>query len=335
MLRQIVFLLVASVMITACSEQPPRFNHFDEGQQALSNINNLLSNQSSSDSVTSWPFSNEYLQARHLNYQGLKSIALDESQQAQLNYLIIAERYPERYFVWPEQRDVVSRAINKKDYSAQKLAKWLELVQTQLMQAEESSLKLNKIELKLLHSMVQNHLTNNDDEVVHSALSKLEQYLSQYTPRSKLGLVGLANGKDWYQSKLNYFGAKTQPPLTWLSNIQSQLKQIAIHNVAFHLPTSHSTPLVMQFFSQDENVAGLDWQLEYRDPLQSKRELSAGEQYFWLVMMETDLGIHYHTWSEQQARVNLIKRLGVTKQEADWLIEDIILYPATSFIFSS
>ncbi|WP_462165480.1 hypothetical protein [Pseudoalteromonas sp. GB43] len=45
MLRQIVLLVVASVMLIACSEQTSAFKTFSEGQQALQTINNLLSTQ--------------------------------------------------------------------------------------------------------------------------------------------------------------------------------------------------------------------------------------------------------------------------------------------------
>ncbi len=332
MLRQIVLLLVASVMLIACSEQTTKFNTVHEGQQELRNINNLLSNQNEHSKVTSWPFSESYLQARHLAYKGLQETELTDSQRAQLNYMIIAERYPERYFVWPIQRDVISNARLQSDFSEQGLAAWLELVETRLIAAEQSNLKLNKIELTLLHNMVTAHLNNNDNHV-QTALNKLNQYLTQYKPRTKLGLVGLANGKDWYQSKLNYFSGVTKPPLDWLSEIQQALKQP--HSADFLLPLtdSHTKPLVMSYFTQEHQHDGFDWQLEFIDPLQNKRELSEGEQYFWQVMMETDVGIHYHTWSEQQARVNLMKRLNVDQLQADWLIEDIVLYPAMSFIF--
>ena len=272
------------------------------------------------------------MQARHQAYQGLKTTTLDVSQQAQLNYLIIAERYPERYFVWPVQRDVISQARLVGDYSVNELANWLELVETQLIAAEQSNLKLNKIELTLLHNMVKSHLDNSDDSV-QAALNKLNQYLTQYKPRTKLGLVGLANGKDWYQSKLNYFSGETKPPLTWLSEIQASLKQSQNADFVLLVSDSHAKPLVMNYFVESHQHTGLDWQLDYLDPLKSKRKLTQDEQYFWQVMMETDLGIHYHTWSEQQARVSLMKRLGVNQQQADWLIEDIVLYPAMSFIF--
>nr|WP_193988653.1 hypothetical protein [Lelliottia steviae] len=334
MLRQIVLLLVASVMLVACSEQSTKFHTFQEGQQELRNINYLLLNTANSSKASVWPFSEHYLEARHLAYQGLKNTQLNESQQAQLNYLIIAERYPERYFVWPVQRDVMSQASSQGDYSAQSLASWLELVETQLITAEQSNLKLNKIELKFLHKMVKSHLGNND-ESVQTALNKLDQYLTQYQPRSKLGLVGLANGKDWYQSKLNYFSGETKAPLNWLSEIQMSLKQQVSTDFVLPVSDSHSTPLVMNYFSDNHQHNGLDWQLKFVEPRQSKRELTLAEQYFWQVMMETDLGIHYHTWSEQQARVNLMKRLGVEQVQAEWLIEDIVLYPGMSFIFVS
>jgi len=52
-----------------------------------------------------------------------------------------------------------------------------------------------------------------------------------------------------------------------------------------------------------------------------------------LTMMETDIGIHYHAWTIEQAKVNLSKRLKVSEQTAQYLVEDIILYPGQSFSF--
>ncbi len=335
MLKQVVLFVATSLMLIACSEQTKGFKTLSEGQQQLRNINNLILNQAEASKASVWPFSEEYLQARHLTYQGLKATQLSDSQQAQLNYLIIAQRYPERYFVWPVQRDVVKQARLQDDYSAQLLVNWLELVKSQLIAAEQSKLKLNKIELSLLHNMVKANLDHNNDDSVQAALHNLERYLADYKPRSKLGLVGLANGKDWYQSKLNYYSGVIKPPLNWLSDIQAPLTQSQEINFSFPELASHTQPLVMHYFNNSRQFAGLDWQLEFIDPLASKRKLSREELYFWLVMMETDLGIHYHTWSELQARVNLTKRLGINQQLADWLIEEIVLYPAMSFIFIS
>jgi uncharacterized protein (DUF885 family) len=50
-------------------------------------------------------------------------------------------------------------------------------------------------------------------------------------------------------------------------------------------------------------------------------------------MMESDIGIHYHAWTLPQAKVNLIKRLQMSPEEAQYLVEDIILYPGQSFSF--
>jgi len=333
MIRQIVLLLLVSVMLSACSEQSDRFSTYTVGQQQIGNINNLLSTQLDNGGKTYWPFSEAYLQARHLAYQGLANVELSDSQQAQLNYLIIAQRYPERFFVWPVQRDVISNAIKQDDYTPEALGKWIERVETKLIEAEQSNLRLNKLELKLLRSMVISHLDNNNENVV-MALTKLNQYLAQYKPRTKLGLVGLANGKDWYQSKLNYFANTTKPPLSWLSEIQHLLKEKPTVDLSLPVFSSHNKPLVLQYLEDGDLHAGLDWQLDFIDVKQSKRQLNQDEQYFWSVMMETDLGIHYHTWNEQQARVNLMKRLSVNQQQADWLIEDIVLYPAMSFIFA-
>ena len=67
---------------------------------------------------------------------------------------------------------------------------------------------------------------------------------------------------------------------------------------------------------------------------QSQVNLTMQDKAFWQTMMETDLGIHYQAWKRQQAKVNLQKRLQLTSQQADYLVDDIVFYPAFSFSYA-
>ncbi|XQF92064.1 hypothetical protein ACOBV9_10960 [Pseudoalteromonas espejiana] len=93
---------------------------------------------------------------------------------------------------------------------------------------------------------------------------------------------------------------------------------------------------VSEFLKSTPIVQGLDWQTNYKilPSMASNASLNLSDKNLMLALMETDVGIHYHAWTLPQAKVNLIKRLSVTEDDAQYLVEDIILYPAQSFSFA-
>jgi uncharacterized protein (DUF885 family) len=44
--------------------------------------------------------------------------------------------------------------------------------------------------------------------------------------------------------------------------------------------------------------------------------------------------VHYHAWTLSQARLNLLKRLNISEEEATLLVEDILFYPGQAFSFA-
>ena len=58
------------------------------------------------------------------------------------------------------------------------------------------------------------------------------------------------------------------------------------------------------------------------------------DELLYMAMMETDLGVHYHAWTLSQARLNLLKRLNISEEEATLLVEDILFYPGQAFSFA-
>ncbi|WP_404339455.1 hypothetical protein [Pseudoalteromonas mariniglutinosa] len=330
MIKQIASILLLTMLLSACSEQSEQQKTLAQGHAEIIALNKLLHVQAQDSTKLYWPFSEQYLAARHTIYQDLKDQQLTQQQMAQLNYLIIAERFPERFLPWPRQVNVISNAKQVTETGDEALNNWLQFVHHKLIEAEQSNLRLNRLEVNQLRGYL---LAFKQFDSL-PAVSVLDNYLQSYKPRPTLGLMALSNGKEWYQSKLNYFTAKTQSPLQWLAQLQSLMTEYS-GDVAIVIDEkrSHSSPFILDFLTASEGELGFDWQLNYLEPHQSKRQLTKAEQYFWLVMMETDLGIHYHSWTTQQAQFNLMKRLGLTEQKANWLIKDIVFYPAMSFLF--
>jgi len=63
-------------------------------------------------------------------------------------------------------------------------------------------------------------------------------------------------------------------------------------------------------------------------------QLSPEDKRLMLALMETDVGIHYHAWTLSQAKVNLVKRLAISQRDAQYLVEDSVLYPGHAFSFA-
>lgn len=157
-------------------------------------------NEQKVDEVKYLPFSEAYLKDRHLILKNVAFTTLTAEQQSELQYLIIQERYPERYLPWPAITNV-AKYLN----SAQKAA-WQKLVVSKLKEAQESKIFYNRYELEQL---IDYSKSDNLDD--------LQAYLEGYKPRSRLGLYQLPNGKEWYQSKINYYYSAVEKPLTLLA----------------------------------------------------------------------------------------------------------------------
>ena len=143
--------LLFCLLLTSCSKPTDIFSSYEEAQSALISLNTALSAQPNSQvtqlSNEQLPFTDAYLERRHAIYQQLMQMQLSAEQTNQVNYLVIAERFPERYFAWPAHTDVLSNMLSivKNDAQYKSIDYWLIFVQTQLKAAEQSNLKLNKI----------------------------------------------------------------------------------------------------------------------------------------------------------------------------------------------
>ncbi|TMO05328.1 hypothetical protein [Pseudoalteromonas sp. S558] len=334
--------LLLCLLLVACSRQEPVYNSFEEAQSALKDLNTSLvrTNALNSEKVTNeqFVFSDAYLNKRHTIYQSLMDMQLKSNQIAQVNYLVIAERFPARYFPWPAQVNVLTNMLKQdsSDKGSDKIVTWLKLNQSTLNNAKQSNLKLNKVELQLLQNYVLSVIDSHGAQpALKSHIRTFSDYLASYKPRGSVGLRGLPNGTEWYQSKLNYFSGEVHSPLEWVTLVNEQIKQLS--SVAFEhtLSASHQTSFLVQYLSDEQPIEGLDWQSAYRDLPAMARAMSMSkiDKTLMLAMMETDIGIHYHAWTLPQAKVNLMKRLELAQNDAQYLVEDIILYPGQSFSF--
>lgn len=331
-----------SLCLSACSKPAEDITNFEKAQAALQTLNTPLINVSkeSEASLNTVPplFSDNYLDRRHEIYQRLMQMDLSVEQTEQVNYLVIAERFPERYFSWPAQVNVLENMLkHETENQTEQVKLWLSLTLNRLKNAQESNLKLNKIELNLLKGYLNNHL--NSGQVKPSLAPEINEfslYLSQYQPRGTVGLSGLANGSAWYQSKINYYSAVVYSPLQWVDILNKKITALSVKSPPAIANMSHDVSFVVRYLAKEKTEQGLDWATNYQlIPLIAKRKiLSEDEQVLMLALMESDIGIHYHAWSIAQARVNLIKHLAITQQQAQYLVEDIILYPGHSFSFA-
>ncbi|MGO2130689.1 MAG: hypothetical protein ACTH4U_18315 [Pseudoalteromonas prydzensis] len=347
MIKNLIWICLSALFLSACSDVNKQYQSEEQAQQALHSLNQFLrptsNSTSASVSESQWPFSDAYLKERHTIYQAMQSLELAPVDKHLLDYLIIAERFPQRYFSWPVYIPVLENMLEynqQQDISAG-IAGWIRFTQQQLVSAQESKLRLNSIELTALQMQVAKSLAGDDlPAIIKQTLTDFNVFLASYTPRGSAGLHGLSNGGPWYQSKLNYFSGTTKAPINWLVAVQSQLQASQQEVYSLNLAIDHQHSVLEQRFAQSKNQPhGFDWAQNYHNLSSSAQQVAAGlsdeERTFWLTMMETDLGIHYHAWTVQQAKVNLLKRLKMTPQQVDYLVADIIFYPAQSFAFAT
>lgn len=333
------------IFLASCSKQTDPYSSFDDAQQALISLNSTLNQDSRSvDSKNlvdlAMPFTASYLDKRHGIYQRLMDMQLTQAQVELVNYLVIAERSAERYFAWPAQVNVLNNMLSL-DSSSQSLKiinQWLKFSQQQLDDAKASNLKLNKIELMRLKRYVHSALVNEEtpNELL-AQLNTFNEYLTAYQPRGNPGLRGLANGSEWYQSKLNYYSGKVHPPLQWVVLLNNKIKTLTPVIFNTELEKTHQYSFLVHYLKNDTQIEGLDWLSNYKNlaEMAKNKQLSLSEKTRMLAIMETDVGIHYHAWTLPQAKINLLKRLNINEDDAQYLVEDIVLYPGQSFVFSS
>ena len=279
-------------------------------QTQLKNLNAVLSTDSKLKQSQVLPFSETYLKNRHTALSTVDLQSLTEHQIEELQYLIIQERYPERFLPWPATINVATN-LNEEQKQA-----WQKLVITRLEDAKKSKIFYNRYELNKLRAYSESE-----------SLTDLIEYLKTYKPRSRLGIYQLPNGKEWYQSKVNhYFGAVENPQII-LVNIQTLTSHYRKHN-------SNSVTLSISDIAKKHCliVDGLNWEhgfinLSATFEQCEIKNLLAYKQVT-LVLAEIDLGIHYQAWSEQQAMVVINQKLALEQEKARALLEYVVMKPA-------
>jgi hypothetical protein len=268
------------------------------------------------------PFSETYLKQRHNLYKNADVAKFNSVQQKELAYLKIQERYPERFLPWPVQVNVLNNLRSDDDAVVQ----WSKLVLQRLIDARESNILLSRYERQILIDYTKDAPDN---------VKELKKYLSTYKPRTRLGLYQHPNGKEWYQSKLNYYLGDSKSPNKTLNDIQTKLANRGKHRslVLFEMDTNHFTLDYLK--SHCDLIKGLNWVDAYINLPASAKQCAhthnANTTRLFLSVMEIDIGLHYQGWSKQQARVTLKARLNLTDFEVDKLIEGTVLYPAAIF----
>jgi hypothetical protein len=302
-----LIILPILILLSACTEQQ-KLSSFEEVQSQLKNINTVLLSKSKLSEVL--PFSEAYLKQRHIALNSADLQLLTKYQVNELKYLIIQERYPERYLPWPAAINV---AMN---LSEEQKKEWQKLVLKRLEDAKQSKILYNRNELKKLKMYSKSE-----------SLTELNDYFKTYKPRSRLGIYQLPNGKEWYQSKVNHYLGSVENPQVVLANIQALTNEYDNHENDLE-----ALSLVEIAKKHCSIVDGLNWEHKFVNLHATfeqceKQKLIAYEQLI-LVLAEIDLGIHFQAWSEQQAMVVLNQKLSLQPEQALDFLDYIVMKPA-------
>ncbi|WP_419147837.1 hypothetical protein [Pseudoalteromonas 'SMAR'] len=286
---------------------------------------NTASANTASTSLARLPFSEAYLARRHelLNSQLSNP---DATAQKELNYLKIQERYPERFLLWPAHLPVLKNLTNHT--TPAQVEEWLTLVKARLEAGLESKIKLSRIDLRLITEQLAQSDNNS------AAFTALNNYLSSYKPRAMPGLQQLPNGKEWYQSKLNFYGNIQASPNQVLAQLASGSELEPIRQLG-ELTLSLNEPAILTLLGPDcAQVGGLNWRdgfINIPATVGSCQQQLQQYESLLRVLMEIDIGIHVQGWSTKQAVVALNSRLALNEQQAQQLVNNIIYFPATIF----
>ncbi|TLX47035.1 hypothetical protein C1E24_09510 [Pseudoalteromonas phenolica] len=305
----LLIILPILLLLSACTEQQ-KLSSFKEVQAQLKNINAVLLTKSKHELSEELPFSEAYLKQRHIVLNSADLQSFTEHQVNELQYLIIQERYPERYLPWPAAINVASNLSE-----GQKPA-WQSLVKARLEDAKQSKILYNRYELKRLK-------TYSESE----SLTDLTDYFKTYKPRSRLGIYQLPNGKEWYQSKVNHYLGNVENPQVVLANLQALTNEY--DNQENDLEALSLVKIAKKHCSI---IGGLNWEHEFVNLHETfeqceKQKLVAYKQVI-LVLAEIDLGIHFQAWSEEQAMVVLNQKLSLQPEQAMDFLDYIIMKPA-------
>lgn len=151
-ITQFIFIFLTPILV-ACSEPTiSKSKNIQDTIVKLKALNQLLYPVNTNLSGTlHFPFNDKYLIQRNKIYADLaQSKSSEIISKKELDYLKIQQRFPERYFPWPAQIDVLNK-IFLSGFTEQKQSiiieatTWVKFVKQRLQEATLSKIKLNKM----------------------------------------------------------------------------------------------------------------------------------------------------------------------------------------------
>ncbi|TQF71524.1 hypothetical protein [Pseudoalteromonas luteoviolacea] len=331
MLKSFVVLFASFILLllNACSEQKQQlsFEEFTESSKAL---NWLTQNQQERQRQLSsvMPFDDAYLKTRHELLYSIDTANLTSEQEDALDYLKIQERYPERFLVWPAYFNVLERAQGNVTDKA--LDEWLQLVVERLNKGRESNIVLNRLERNQLLDFLETSHYGSEQK------NALTRFLRAYKVRSNIGLHQLPNGKEWYQSKMNFYLGQAVDPNELLTALSKQAERVPGEiEVALTSHINISKPVVLEMVERYcDAKEGYNWRDGYIDIKQTlllcKQDIPESVYQWMVTVVQVDVGIHLYAWSQQQAMHRLQSRLALNDVQAYAILKNIVFHPATS-----
>ncbi|MDK2598034.1 hypothetical protein [Pseudoalteromonas obscura] len=327
----IATVLSLTMCLGACSDPKETINlaQFDKQIRAL----NWFSAGSTNAVVEKvMPFDEAYLSRRHTLLENLDHTNLSLDNEHTYAYLQIQQRYPERYLIWPAQINVLESAV--KHFSHEEIDAWLSLVKLKLKTGRESKILLSRIEKAQILSYLESTSYNS------KAVRELARYLHNYNTRSGVGLSQHPNGKEWYQSKLNYYTGIVYAPHE-LADVLSQTTQKISEPIRFNWQANEellSRPMALSLLGDKcKPVAGMNWRdlfINIRKTVSECGSLLNKEQLsIAATLAEVDIGVHMFAWSQQQAMHRLQSRLVIDEAQAYALLKNIVFFPATTLAY--
>ncbi len=324
----IVFLLS---VIAACSkvEAPNRDLAQLTTQLQQLNLPLLVVDDKQPALSTVLPFTKEYLDSRNELLSALSSVDnLTEYQMRELALLTIEQRYTERYFPWPPVTNVIANFNLEEGSEFNQLVSWLGFVESTMKQGAASKIKLNQFEHILLTKQVSQLIEflapKQQAESLIGSLTQLETYLTTYQVRNIPGLVGLPNGREWYQARLNYFNPQVSKPIDAYSQV------LALQDTQQNCSQEAFLKNYIGEANKQSDVTGFDWRTGYSNRLVQFESIPVCK--LQLVVAEVDLGIHSQNWRLEHATNVLANKLALSKEQQFQVLAQILFEPGLALV---
>ena len=316
-------ILLISLFLSACGE-PSKPQDTQQLARQYKELNILLTNNGNPVDTIVFPFSEHYLKQKSqlLDAWYEQANTLDEQTLNELELLIIEQRYTERFFPWPFQTNPVKHyAARFSPFDDKRVAQYINHTRLTMESASKNKIKLGKEHYQSLLTHVE-HAKEYLQQypLSHKALSSFSDYLSAYLPRRTSGLGSLPNGKEWYQTRLNYFVGTAIEPKNIINQIL--ILQPKIENNAAYLNCFGT--------HQCSNNQGIDWRTNYSNRKSEFIDIQFG--YEQSVLAEVDFGVHLQNWTTEHALTVIKEKLRVNDEKAKNLFETIIDEPALAMV---